>query len=115
MTDASGGTLGLHRPGWRGEDGGNVGDQLVRNGHRRDLAELYTRHNDELANEWRSGNPPTGFGSKEFIGQREGDLCTIDGWPGHLRPGQDGELHASLTVSGATPRPQTPTTSTTPP
>ena len=30
-------------------------------------------------------NPPTGAGSKGPRGQREGDLCTINGAPGHLQ------------------------------
>jgi hypothetical protein len=29
ITDAWGGTVGLHRPGWRIESSGNIGDQLA--------------------------------------------------------------------------------------
>jgi hypothetical protein len=49
--------------------------------------DAYTR---DLVNAWRNpgfgGNETiTGAGSHGSVGQREGDLCTIDGKPGHLR------------------------------
>jgi hypothetical protein len=42
----------------------------------------YADYQKNLTDAWR--NPPTGAGSRDSIGQCEGDLCTINGAPGHL-------------------------------
>ena len=88
ITDASGGTMGLHQPGYRVSSGGNIGDQWVRDGAKADLQEIYDAYAVEQSEAWRS---PTGFGTVDPIGAREGDVCTINGSPGHLRMA-DGKL-----------------------
>ena len=67
-----------HRPGFR-----------IADAQRRDLS-VYDEYDVEISNSWKK--PPSGFGSGEFVGQREGDLCTIDGAPGRLRKDDDGNL-----------------------
>jgi hypothetical protein len=44
---------------------------------------IYDRYDAEKSAEWK--NPPNGFGSKGQCGQQEGDICTINGAPSHLR------------------------------
>jgi hypothetical protein len=44
----------------------------------------------DLTNAWR-GNI-TGAGEREFVGQREGDLCTLNGSRGRLRKDDNGKL-----------------------
>jgi hypothetical protein len=74
VSDGSGDSgIGLHRPGFRIAD--------VSSGAER--RRIYDGYDDAVQSEWK--NPLTGFGSGEFIGQRPGDICTIDGWPGHLK------------------------------
>jgi hypothetical protein len=46
--------------------------------------DAYAEVEHRLTNAWRDG-PVNGFGSSGLRGQVEGDLCTIDGAPGHLR------------------------------
>jgi hypothetical protein len=71
VTDAA-----LHRPGFR----------VTNDAAMRDVKQkAYTEYERRLVNAWRdAANPPTGAGSHGPIGAREGDLCTIDGAPGHL-------------------------------
>jgi hypothetical protein len=76
-SDGTDSALASHRPGYRISDAAQ-----------RDL-NVYTVYDADVQTAWRK--PPTGFGSGEFIGQRPGDICTIDGWPGHLRK-VNGEL-----------------------
>jgi hypothetical protein len=71
ITDGSGDVLGLHRPGPR-----------INDAQRRDLA-AYKAYDAHTSNAWKA--PPTGAGSGEFRGQREGDQCTVNGSPGHLK------------------------------
>jgi hypothetical protein len=54
ITDAWGGTAGLHRPGWRIESSGNIGDQLVRDGARDERQRAYDEYVAELENAWRN-------------------------------------------------------------
>jgi hypothetical protein len=63
-----------HRPGF-----------LITTDQRARAAKLRAYHDADVAaqNAWR--NPPTGFGSRGPRGQQAGDLCTIDGAPGHLQ------------------------------
>jgi hypothetical protein len=62
-------------------------------------ARAYAAYELELGNRWRTrdDDPPTGAGSHGPIGQREGDLCTINGFAGVLRPGPDGKLVCVVT------------------
>jgi hypothetical protein len=76
VTDAAGGTEGLHRPGWRIESGGNSDDQLMRDGAREECRRAYDEYRAELENAWRK--PLTGFGSDGIVGQREVDRCVPD-------------------------------------
>jgi hypothetical protein len=71
-------TLGLHRPGPRFFDS-----------QRRDWP-CFDAYDEEISRAW--DNPLTGEGSHEFGGQQEGDLCTVDGYPGRLRYNKDGDL-----------------------
>ena len=65
----------VHRPGFH-----VTADQAAMDRVEAAYAEVDARD----ANAWR--NPaPVGAGSAEFVGQQEGDHCTIDGAPGHLR------------------------------
>jgi hypothetical protein len=52
----------------------------------RDLS-FYDQYDAEVGEAWRS--PQIGTGEREFVGQREGDLCTINGNRGHLRVNKD--------------------------
>jgi len=83
VTDSQGGTLGLHRPGYRIESAGNIGDQRVRDDTRGERQRIYDEYDAAVSTAWQVS--PTGFGSGELVGQREGDLCTINGFPGHLK------------------------------
>jgi hypothetical protein len=78
VVDALGGAARLHQPGPR-----YLTADAAR--ARRDKAVAYAAYDAEAANAWRS--PPTGAGANPNgpIGQREGDLCTINGAPGHLQ------------------------------
>ena len=75
ISDANGGTEGLHRPGFRVESGGNEPDQWVRDGARADSQEIYDAYAKEQSEAWRS---PTGVGSGELIGQRGKSECIAD-------------------------------------
>jgi hypothetical protein len=51
----------------------------------RELDRLYAERDAEISQAYLT---PTGFGSTpstELRGDQPGDVCTIDGWPGHLR------------------------------
>lgn len=85
ITDASGSLAGLHKPGWRVETGGNVGDQLARDGAAIDRAEMYRLADEAKAREYLT---PTSVGGREFVGAHEGN--TIDGFRGHLRRDEEG-------------------------
>lgn len=80
LHDGRGGPVG-HRPGFA-----FTIDSAISDAKRR----LYDEYDAEISQAYTS--PPTGFGSREFIGQREGDLCTINGAQGRLRRGPDGQL-----------------------
>ncbi len=69
--------LALQRPGFRAADAGNLSKQM-----RDEVDVAYRAYDDAIATQYK--RPPTGEGSGEFVGQREGDLCTIDGRPGRL-------------------------------
>jgi hypothetical protein len=89
ITSADASTLGLHKPGWRIETGGNTRDQLVCDGAALDRAELYRLYDEAKATEYLT---PSGTGEREFVGTREGDTCTIDGFQGRLRRDENGKL-----------------------
>jgi hypothetical protein len=90
VTDAAGSAVGLNRPGFRLLRGGNAGDQLARDRLAEMRSEAYRLADEANVNAWK--NPPIGVGSRGPIGQREGDLCMINGFPGHLRPDANGRL-----------------------
>ena len=82
ITDAAGKDgHGLHRPGFRllADDVGPVAKAIARD-----------EYEEEITNAWR--NPPTGAGSSGPRGQRSGDTCTINGYPGHLEEDDDGKF-----------------------
>ncbi len=47
------------------------------------LNDCYAQRDREQSEQWR--NPPTGAGSHGPRGAAAGDICTVDGAPGHLR------------------------------
>ena len=61
---------------------------------RRETQEAYALRDREDAEAWRNpnNNPPSGANSTEFVGQREGDLVTVNGAPGRLRYNDEGDL-----------------------
>lgn len=83
ITDVHGDPLELQRPGFRILSGDSYEARTVRDRARDECERAYEAADKELKNAFR--NPPTGFGSREFRGAKEGDLCTIDGSPGHLK------------------------------
>jgi hypothetical protein len=58
ITDGSGSTLGLQRPGWRIAAGGNEHDALLRDSQRKLIEKAHAEYLDHLTNAWK-GNPPT--------------------------------------------------------
>jgi hypothetical protein len=93
VTDGTGDSLGLHRPGYR-----VIGDTVARDAKANALRDYEKR----LTSAWRddNGDPDddgddNGVGSIEFMGAQEGDLCTVRnaqyplsfGSPGHIRNG----------------------------
>jgi hypothetical protein len=60
--------------------------------YERRVTSAYRQDNIFEENTDRFSKPPTGAGASQFIGAREGDLCTINGWPGRLRPDENGSL-----------------------
>jgi hypothetical protein len=91
MTDSRPATLDLHdgRGGLVGHRPGFVvaTDAALLNDAK---AKAYDEVEAAMTSAWQ--NPLTGAGSHDLVGQREGDVCTINGWPGHMRCGQDGNL-----------------------
>ena len=84
--------LGLHRPGPRVLTGGKAADQWMREGAQAARDEAYADYEHGITNSWQDGdNPPTGMGSHAWGSREVSDLCTIDGFPGHLKE-VDGEL-----------------------
>ena len=57
MTDGTNDAYALHRPGFRIERGGNIGDVLVRDGGRRDREEQYRLRDEEMANAYKNVSP----------------------------------------------------------
>jgi hypothetical protein len=80
VTDAFGRSPGS-RPGF-----------LISDHGREAKAQAYLDYERELASRWRDQNYPNGAGSSGPIGQQAGDLCSINGAAGVLRPGPDGRL-----------------------
>jgi hypothetical protein len=77
-----------NRPGFRLDisDAGKERRQAVR--------DAYMARDQEQAEAWRGGAGVTGFGVNPDgpVGQREHDLCTVNGRPGRLRYNANGEL-----------------------
>jgi hypothetical protein len=80
---------------------------LVRDRHRQEAAAAYRAYDAEKATEWM-GNPPTGAGSRGPIGQRAGDLCTLNGWPGRLRRDTEGNFYCDIGAHDAAATRQCP-------
>jgi hypothetical protein len=53
ITDGSGSTMGLQRPGWRVATGGSVGDVLMRDSQRKLIEEAHAEYSDDLTNAWK--------------------------------------------------------------
>lgn len=90
--DGSGGrgdpsAASLRRPGFRIFWQDAVFSHLARRA--KELA--YAAYDADLTNAWRGDNPPTGAGERQMRGAAEGDICTTNGAPGHLRR-VDGKL-----------------------
>ena len=88
ITAADGSTLGLHKPGWRIETGGNVGDQLVRDGAAMDRAELYRSYDEAKAREYLT---PTGAGERRDDGPRAGAHYVAEPGDHWIHEGPDDE------------------------
>jgi hypothetical protein len=83
---ADGKQVPSHRAGWR------VKGSLATDSKMDARRELYREYDERLSRAYLGDaaieSQTTGFGSApstELRGSREGDACTIDGWPGHLR------------------------------
>jgi hypothetical protein len=85
FTDAEHAALNSCKPGYR-----YATDSAAARAARQKVRDSYKSYIDDLTNAWR-GNPPTGGGSGDLLGQREGDLCTINSTAGRLRK-IDGEF-----------------------
>lgn len=87
MADAAPRTLDLHDG--RGNPVGNRPGYIVATDRTiyQDKQRAYDEYDAEMAEAYK--NSPTGAGSREFVGQREGD---INGAPGHLRRDKTGQL-----------------------
>ncbi len=80
LHDGLGGPAGC-RPGFVFSDDASMSDAR---------AQIRSDYIQQISDAWQT--TPTGAGSGEIIGQREGDICTINGAPGHLRRGPNDEL-----------------------
>ena len=60
------------------------------------VRDAYAAYDQERESAWVDPNSNSGAGEQQFIGQREGDLCTRDGWPGRLRYNHEGDLECVL-------------------
>ena len=90
ITDADDTPLGLHRPGFRVAAGNQMHDA------KRALADAYRAYDQERESAWVNPNSDVGAGESQFIGARENDLCTRDGYPGRLRYNDEGNLECVL-------------------
>jgi hypothetical protein len=88
VTDQHGSALGLHRPGWRVETGGNVGDQLVRDGLRRDAQAAYDAVKYRLSNAYLT----VGNGNGDNEDDQDEEVAA-----------RQSEIHAALSTSGGSP------------
>ena len=79
-----------HRPGWRVTDSKQVLDA------RRAVEDAYRAYDQERESAWVNPNSDVGAGESQFIGARENDLCTRDGYPGRLRYNDEGNLECVL-------------------
>lgn len=92
ITDGSGGTQGLHRPGFRIPTDDTRKTQQTADAYN----EAFAAYERELVDAWKTpvgfgGDPDiTGQGERGQQGSREGDPCMVDGRPGTLRMGADG-------------------------
>jgi hypothetical protein len=83
---ADGKQVPSHRPGFR------LAGSLATDAKMAERKKSYDSYDEEISRAYLGDaaveSPSTGFGSApstELRGRREGDQCTIDGWPGHLR------------------------------
>jgi hypothetical protein len=53
VTDAQGGTMGLHRPGFRLAAGGHDGDRALRDSERQEVEDAYAAYDHALVNGWK--------------------------------------------------------------
>jgi hypothetical protein len=54
ITDGTGDSLGLHRPGWRIATGGGERDVVFRDRQRKLIEEAHAEYLDSLCNAWKS-------------------------------------------------------------
>jgi hypothetical protein len=91
-----------NRPGFRTHQQ-ILGDNAESHAARQRVADANTAYERQLTTAYRQDSVfeentdrlsrmPTGAGERQFIGQREGDLCSINGFPGRLRPDENGSL-----------------------
>ena len=91
-----------NRPGFRTSEQilgdsaeGKVARQRVADAnaaYERRVTQAYRQDSIFEENTDRLSKSPTGASERQFIGQREGDLCTINGYPGRLRSDENGQL-----------------------
>ena len=53
VTDGQGGTMGLHRPGFRLQAGGHAGDRALRDSERQEVEDANAARDHELVNSWK--------------------------------------------------------------
>jgi hypothetical protein len=97
VVDGQGGTRGLSRPGFR--IAVRTSDAMS------SLDAAYRDYEQGLTTAYKTppgfgGDPTiTGIGERGSIGQREGDLCTRNGYAGVLRKGDDGQWYCDIIKS----------------
>jgi hypothetical protein len=82
----------LLKPGYRVPTGGSLVTDAARDLEQEKVRDCYRDYEKELCDAWRDLNEDEdadyekeGAGSRGFVGEREGDLCTINGKSGRLR------------------------------
>jgi hypothetical protein len=94
VTDAFGGDTMGSRPGWRigVEDGSGSSIDALSHHRRVSGAAMYQTYDAEISQRWRGEDADEDLApGTPYVGA-EGQACTINGFPGRLVKGKDGEL-----------------------
>jgi hypothetical protein len=86
VTDAHGGSAGLHRPGYRLAHGGGAADALQRDGAAADRAKAYALYDAEVRQAWR------GDDAEAYAEGSEGSSCTVRNERFPLKFGSEGTI-----------------------